>query len=207
MISFLKGTLIEKHPTAVIVESGGIGFEIVIPLSTYSQLPIVNERIQLHMHLHIREDAWQLFGFWTAEERALFKLLVSISGIGPKLGITILSGIGIANFKRAVVQRDIASLTGISGIGRKTAERIIIELKEKITIDKECMTDEALPLIETEDVFKRICLWWEGRPGRLHQCRQIHPFQSTDQSLRQSGGETVLHLGFHHQADQARQRW
>ena len=153
MISFLKGTLIEKHPTAVIVESGGIGFEIVIPLSTYSQLPIVNERIQLHMHLHIREDAWQLFGFWTAEERALFKLLVSISGIGPKLGITILSGIGIANFKRAVVQRDIASLTGISGIGRKTAERIIVELKEKITIDKECMTDEALPLVETEDVL------------------------------------------------------
>ena len=153
MISFLKGTLIEKHPTAVIVESGGIGFEIVIPLSTYSQLPIVNENIQLHMHLHIREDAWQLFGFWTAEERALFKLLVSISGIGPKLGITILSGIGIANFKRAVVQRDIASLTGISGIGRKTAERIIIELKEKISIDKECMTDEALPLVETEDVL------------------------------------------------------
>ena len=153
MIRFLKGMLIEKHPTAVIVESGGIGFEIVIPLSTYSQLPIVNERIQLHMHLHIREDAWQLFGFWTAEERALFKLLVSIPGIGPKLGITILSGIGIANFKRAVVQRDIASLTGISGIGRKTAERIIIELKEKITIDKECMTDEALPLVETEDVL------------------------------------------------------
>ena len=83
----------------------------------------------------------------------MFKLLVSIPGIGPKLGITILSGIGIANFKRAVVQRDIASLTGISGIGRKTAERIIIELKEKITIDKECMTDEALPLVETEDVL------------------------------------------------------
>ncbi len=153
MLSFLKGVLIEKHPTVALIESGGIGFEVFIPLSTYSKLPSNDEKVQLNVYLHVREDAWQLFGFWTLEERELFKLLISISGIGPKLGITVLSGIGIDNFKKAVVNQDVSSLISISGIGKKTAERIIIELKEKVSIDKGLGPDVGLDFVGAEDLL------------------------------------------------------
>jgi len=142
MISCLSGILIEKNPTRIVVSTAGVGYELFIPLSTYSFLPEVNQEVALLTHLQVREDAWQLFGFSDSEERELFKLLISISGIGPKVGLTVLSGIGADGFKRAVVDRDLAALTAISGIGKKTAERIIIELKDKITItEKAACTD------------------------------------------------------------------
>ncbi|MBU1862977.1 MAG: Holliday junction branch migration protein RuvA [Candidatus Omnitrophica bacterium] len=139
MFAFLEGTLIEKHPTVAVVAVDGIGYELLIPLSTYSKLPEVNQTVKVLTHLHVREDAWQLFGFWTVEEKELFKLLITISGIGPKLGLTILSGIGVTNFKQAVINKDNTTLTAVSGIGKKTAERIIVELKEKIKLDEETL--------------------------------------------------------------------
>ena len=144
MFNYFRGKLVEKHPTVVVIDIGGIGYTVLIPLSTYSQLPQVHEEVMLYMHLHIREDAWQLFGFASLREKELFKLLITVSGIGPKLGLTILSGIGIENFKRAVINRDSAFLTSISGIGKKTAERIIVELKEKITFDEATETEHAV---------------------------------------------------------------
>jgi len=132
MYNFIRGVVAEKHPTVVVIDVGGIGYEVSIPLSTFTHIPSPQQEVQLHAHLHIKEDAWRLFGFFSQEEKDLFKLLISISGIGPKIGLTILSGIGIINFKKAVKNNDVVSLTAIAGVGKKTAERIIVELKEKI---------------------------------------------------------------------------
>lgn len=134
MISRLSGTLLEKHPTQIIISACGVGYELFIPLSTYSHIPETGEEVSLFTHLHVREDAWCLYGFASVDERQLFRLLISISGIGPKAGLTVLSGIGAEGFKTAVRERDVSSLVAISGIGKKTAERIIIELQDKVSI-------------------------------------------------------------------------
>jgi len=114
MYSFIRGIVVEKHPTAVIIDVNGIGYEVSIPLSTFSHIPSPQQAIQLYTHLHIKEDAWRLFGFFSKEEKNLFKLLISISGIGPKIGLTVLSGIGIVNFKNAVKNNDVMSLSAIA---------------------------------------------------------------------------------------------
>jgi len=140
MISCLNGVLLEKQPTRIIVSVNGVGYEVFIPLSTYSTLPDCDQGISVLTHLSVREDAWNLYGFASEEEREMFRLLISISGIGPKVGLTVLSGIGIDNFKRAIAERDLARITSIQGVGKKTAERMIIELKDKIKIT---VTDES----------------------------------------------------------------
>ena len=154
MISYIKGKLVEKNPTNIVVEAQSVGYEVHIPLSTYSRLPNVKDIVELKIYLHIREDGWQLFGFSSREEKELFKLLISISGIGPKVALTVLSGIGIDNFKEAIVGRDIAMLTSISGIGRKTAERMLVELKEKVTVSKDVVSVGTLDVVEKDDVTK-----------------------------------------------------
>ena len=135
MYSYLAGVLAEKSPTTVTVDINGIGFQLMVPLSTSQRLPGIGEKVKLLIHHVVREDAELLFGFATEEERALFKLLLGVSGIGPKLAITVLSGLGIGELKRAIVDGSVPSLTAISGIGRKTAERIIVELREKIVVE------------------------------------------------------------------------
>ncbi len=153
MLHYVKGKLTTKQPMQVVLETGGMGYEVVVPLSTYSQLPDVGVETTLLTHLHIREDAWHIFGFYSEEEKELFKLLIAVSGIGPKLAITILSGIGIPNFKSAIVSRDTAQLTAISGVGKKTAERIIVELKEKIVLNEKDAGDLASPFNNTDDLL------------------------------------------------------
>jgi Holliday junction DNA helicase RuvA len=133
MISELRGTLIEKSPAGIVVDVGGVGFRLLVPLSTYRELPDEGTAVRLLTHLHVKEDALDLFGFATPEERAIFLALVSVSGIGPKLALAILSGLSPEVFHRAVVEEDLGLLTSISGIGRKTAQRIIVELKEKLS--------------------------------------------------------------------------
>lgn len=135
MYSYFAGILAEKSPTSVTVDVNGIGFQLMIPLSTYQKLPEVGGKVKLLTHHVVREDAQLLFGFFTEDERSLFKLLLSVSGIGPKLAITVLSGLGLQELKRAIVEGSTVTLTAISGIGRKTAERLIIELREKIVIE------------------------------------------------------------------------
>jgi len=135
MITFLEGTLASALPTQAIVNVGGVGYEVLIPLSSYDKLPGAGQRIQILTHLHVREDAHILYGFMTAPERDLFRLLVNnVSGIGPKLALAVLSGMSVSNFKSAVVNADIASLSRISGLGKKTAERIVLELKDKLGV-------------------------------------------------------------------------
>ncbi|TMQ01528.1 MAG: Holliday junction branch migration protein RuvA [Verrucomicrobia bacterium] len=133
MISFLQGKLIEALPTQVTVEVHGVGYEALIPLSSYDKLPAPGSEVRLLTHLSVREDAHTLYGFMTATERELFRLLINtVSGIGPKIALNILSGVNPTAFRGAVANGDIKALSQISGVGKKTAERIVVELKDKI---------------------------------------------------------------------------
>ncbi len=136
LYNYLRGKLTEKTPARVTVDVGGIGFEVAVPLGTSEKLPSTGIDVKLWIHHLVREDAELLFGFLTEEERSLFRLLISVSGIGPKLGITLLSGLGAAKLKRAIVEGSIIALTEISGIGKKIAERLIVELREKVVMER-----------------------------------------------------------------------
>ena len=135
MITFLDGTLREVWPTQVVVEVHGVCYEVLIPLSSYDRLPQPGQPVRLLTHLQVREDAHILFGFASPEERDLFRLLVTrVSGVGPKLALAVLSGMDVMRFKSVVVDSDTASIAKISGLGKKTAERIVLELKDKLGV-------------------------------------------------------------------------
>jgi len=133
MITFLRGKLVEALPTQAIVEVQGVGYEVLIPLSSFDKLPAPGGEVQLLTHLAIREDAHVLYGFMSAAERDLFRLLINtVSGIGPKIALNVLSGMNPVALRGAVAKGDVKSLSQISGVGKKTAERIVVELKDKI---------------------------------------------------------------------------
>lgn len=133
MITFLHGKLVEALPTQVTLDVNGVGYELLIPLSSYDRLPAPGTEVNLLTHLAIREDAHVLYGFATGPERELFRLLINhVSGIGPKIALNVLSGMSVAAFRGAVAQGDVKALSQISGVGKKTAERIVVELKDKI---------------------------------------------------------------------------
>lgn len=135
MIAYLEGKLVEKTPTELVLDVGGVGYHLQIPLSTYERLGKNGSRIKILTYQYVREDAFKLFGFVTLEEKNLFELLLSVSGIGPKIALGILSCISVDDFNRFITLEDLDSLTGISGIGKKTAKRLIVELKDKIDQD------------------------------------------------------------------------
>jgi Holliday junction DNA helicase RuvA len=132
MIGHLRGVLFEKHPNQVIVEAAGVGYDIQIPISTYTSLPNAGEPVALRIHTHVREDALLLFGFGTPDEKAVFEKLISVGGIGPKLAITVLSGLATPELVNAIRASDVQKLVRIPGVGKKTAERMVLELKEKL---------------------------------------------------------------------------
>jgi Holliday junction DNA helicase RuvA len=132
MIAHLRGRLISKHPNQAIVEAGGVGYDVTITVPTFSDLPTLGSEVALHIHTHVREDAIALFGFLQADEKQLFEKLITVSGIGPKLAITILSGMATADMVGAIPGNDFARLTRIPGIGKKTAERMCVELRDKL---------------------------------------------------------------------------
>jgi Holliday junction DNA helicase RuvA len=132
MIGHLRGTILEKHPNQVIVESAGVGYEVQIPISTYTALEEPGASAALRIYTHVREDTLLLFGFATPEEKALFERLISVSGIGPKLAITVLSGLPTADLVAAIRNSDVGHLVRIPGVGKKTAERMVLELKDKL---------------------------------------------------------------------------
>ena len=135
MITHVAGKLTAALPTQAIVDVNGVGYELLIPLSSYDRLPAIGQSVQVLTHLHVREDAHVLYGFMSTAERDLFRLLVNnVSGIGPKLALAVLSGMSVGNFKSAVVNGDVASLSKISGLGKKTTERIVLELKDKLGV-------------------------------------------------------------------------
>ena len=132
MIAHLRGKLIARHPNQVILEAMGVGYDVTISVPTFSELPPAGVEVALHIHTHVREDQIALYGFLRAEEKHLFEKLISVSGIGPKLAITILSGMPADEMTSAIRGNDVARLTKIPGIGRKTAERMVLELRDKL---------------------------------------------------------------------------
>jgi len=132
MIAHLRGTLLAKHPNQVVVETHGVGYEVMISIPTFSELPAAGAEVALHIHTHVREDALSLYGFLRLGEKHLFEKLLTVSGIGPKLAITILSGMAADEMVGAIRSGDLPRLTRIPGIGKKTAERMVLELRDKL---------------------------------------------------------------------------
>lgn len=132
MIAHLRGKLIARHPNQVIVEASGVGYDVTISVPAFSELPPLGSEVSLHIHTHVREDQLALYGFLRIEEKHLFEKLMTVSGIGPKLAITILSGMPADDMAAAIRGNDLARLTKIPGIGRKTAERMVLELRDKL---------------------------------------------------------------------------
>jgi len=132
MIGRITGTLLEKNPPQITVDAAGIGYEIDVPMSTFYNLPATGERVSLHTHLVVREDAHLLFGFLTEDERAMFRQLLKISGVGARTALAILSGLSVGEIAQAVVMQDAGRLVKIPGIGKKTAERLLLELKDRL---------------------------------------------------------------------------
>jgi Holliday junction DNA helicase RuvA len=144
MIAHLSGTLLSKQATSVIVDVSGVGYEVSIPLSTFYDLDDLGSTVQLRIYTHVREDAIQLYGFKTARERELFLKVISVSGIGPKLGITLLSGMSADEMIASIRTNNLARLTLIPGVGRKTAERLVLELREKVADLSSAQLEEEL---------------------------------------------------------------
>ncbi len=152
MITFLRGNLAEKQPMRIVLDVGGVGYEVFIPLSSYDRLPSVGGSVQLFTIDHVREDAHLLYGFITEAERSLFLLLTGVSGIGPKLAISALSGLSVRDLKAAVVEGNVKRISTISGIGAKMAERIVVELKHKLS------AAESLSAVAGESVEANVAL-------------------------------------------------
>lgn len=132
MIGRLSGIVLEKRPDRALVDASGVGYELHVPLGTYASLPGIGERASLHVHTHVREDAILLFGFATAEEKALFERLITVAGIGPKLALAVLSGLPLPELVGAIAAQNVKRLSSIPGVGKKLAERLGLELKDKV---------------------------------------------------------------------------
>jgi len=132
VIGHLRGRLVAKHPPQLVVDVGGVGYEVEAPMSTFYGLPATGAEVQLHTHLVVREDAHVLYGFGTERERSLFRELIKVSGVGPRIALAILSGVSVDEFQRCVDGHDVATLVRVPGIGRKTAERLVIELRDRL---------------------------------------------------------------------------
>ena len=132
MIGLLRGVLLEKNSPQLLLEVAGVGYEVELPTSNFYQLPALGEKVVLYTHFVVREDAQLLYGFLHARDRALFRVLIKVNGVGPKLGLSILSSIQTADFVRSIQAQDVASLTQLPGIGKKMAERLVIELKSRL---------------------------------------------------------------------------
>jgi len=132
VIAHLRGRILEKHPNRIVVDVSGVGYEVAVPLSTFYELGDAGADVALRIHTHVREDALALYGFASSLEQDLFERLIGVSGIGPKLGLAVLSGIEPLDLIRAIEQADVARLTAIPGVGKKTSERIVLELKDRL---------------------------------------------------------------------------
>jgi Holliday junction DNA helicase RuvA len=155
MITFLEGIIEEKQPTHLVLNVGGVGNDVVIPLSSYDRLPGIGESCRIQTYDHVREDAHVLFGFMTENERRMFVQLMTVSGIGPKLALTTLSGMSVRELKVAIADRDIKRLSSVSGIGKKTAERMVVELRDKLGAGEVLEAAAGAPPLTESDVKMR----------------------------------------------------
>ena len=183
MITFLDGELVEKEPGRLVVAAGGVGYEVFIPLSSYDRLPPPGARCRVLTWLCVREDAHILYGFATDAERKLFQLLMSVNGIGPKIALGALSGLSVRELKVALVGGDVKRLSSVSGIGRKTAERMVVELKDKISegeaIEAVAGAEEPTDLRARDAILALIALGYKQAEAQA-AVRQIMPGLAPD---------------------------
>lgn len=170
MIAQLTGKLLQKHPTAVVIDVQGVGYEVTVPLSTYYEIGEIGSTVSLLTYTYVREDALQLYGFRTAREKDLFLRLISVSGVGPKLAITILSGLSVDQLIPAIRTNDVARLMAIPGVGKKTAERLIVELRDKLV---------ALSSEEAEAAY-----------------RQMTAVEAADEEVKRDVISALMNLGY-----------
>jgi Holliday junction DNA helicase RuvA len=167
MIALLRGTLIEKHPNQAILEAGGVGYDVTVPISTFSKLPDTGSQTLLRIHTHVREDTLALYGFLTQDEKNLFEKLIGVSGIGPGLAIKVLSGMPAADLLTAIRRNELDRLVRIPGVGKKTAERMVLELRDKLPVpagDEAAATQPSLSQLD-EDVMSALLNLGCARPA------------------------------------------
>jgi holliday junction DNA helicase RuvA len=167
MIAHLRGKLITRHPNLVVLETAGVGYQVTVSVPTFSQLPSLGSEVALHIHTHVREDQLALYGFVRPEEKQLFEKLITVSGIGPKLAVTILSGMPADEMINAIRGNDLARLTKIPGVGRKTAERMVLELRDKLPPAGATDQVHAIPSLSAtqEDVLSALMNLGFQRPA------------------------------------------
>jgi Holliday junction DNA helicase RuvA len=167
MIALLRGQLVEKHPNQIILEAGGVGYDVTIPISTFSQLPATGAEVRLRIHTHVREEAFSLFGFLSQDEKNLFEKLIGVSNIGPSLAIKILSGMAAPELVLAIRRGELEKLVRIPGVGKKTAERVVLELRDKLPAPADGEPDKSQPALSTieEDVFSALANLGCARPA------------------------------------------
>jgi holliday junction DNA helicase RuvA len=182
MIARLRGQIVRKAVQEAIVDVAGVGYRVQIPLSTFYRLGPEGDPVTLLIHTHVREDALSLFGFLTSDEQALFERLISVSGVGPRLGLNILSGIDTAELRTALRNSDVARLTRVPGVGKKTAERLVLELKDKLPVSDEVTTSElpAAPGSMKDDLLSALANLGYSRPEAE---------RGVDHALRDTAGE------------------
>ncbi len=167
MIALLRGVLLEKHPNQAIVDAGGVGYDVTIPVSTFTHLPDPGAEIRLRIHTHVREDALALYGFLTQDEKALFEKLIGVSGIGPTLAVKVLSGVAAPDLIQSIRRGEVERLVRIPGVGKKTAERMVLELRDKLPAaigeEPEAVTAPALSAVD-QDVLSALLNLGCARP-------------------------------------------
>ena len=188
MIAQLKGILESKAPAEIVVDVGGVGYLVSVPLSTYYELPEAGSGVKVLTHTHVREDVLQIFGFMTPSERDLFRLLISVSKVGPKMALAILSGLDTAALFAALRSSDVARLTGIAGVGKKTAERICMELKDKIPES----SDDFQGAGGLGDVVLEECRYKDALTALIHLGYKRNEVKEIIQGLASEGEERTV---------------
>ena len=166
MIALLRGVLIEKHPNQAVVEAGGVGYDVTVPVSTFTRLPDAGTEVRLRIYTHVREDTLALYGFLTQDEKSMFEKLIGVSGIGPTLAVKILSGLAAADLIHAISRGEVERLVRVPGVGKKTAERMVLELRDKLPAAAADETEPATSMFSPidQDVLSALLNLGCGRP-------------------------------------------
>ena len=187
MIGRIAGTLLEKNPPQVLLDVGGVGYEIDVPMSTFYNLPKIGEKVALFTQLIVREDAHLLYGFGTESERATFKQLLKVSGVGPKVGLAVLSGMSVNDLAEAVATQESGRLTKVPGIGKKTAERLLLELKDKLKVDVRISVGGDAPRpTSAADILNALISLGYNEKEALYAIKQLPREVSVSDGIRQA---------------------
>ena len=186
MIGRLTGNLLEKNPPQVTVDVSGIGYDIDVPMSTFYHLPRIGEKVSLHTHLVVREDAQLLYGFGTEAERATFRQLLKVSGVGPKVALAVLSGMSVNDLAEAVTMQESGRLTKVPGIGKKTAERLLLELKDRLKVDVRIAVGGIAPPSSNADILNALISLGYNEKEALYAIKQLPVDVPVSDGIRQA---------------------